>query len=263
MLKKALRLMSVTMLGICTSVGAGPLTNGDFETGDFTGWEGELLVGGRVDPDADPLFSILPNEGPSLSNVAYVQNNELDWNVELFQEFTLSGPSMPGATLKLNFWLWWQPTDVNMDMMTITLIDTVSGGNMDVLGVTPLSDLTTGAWVSVDITPFAIANAGNLVELEFLMEDGDALGQDAFMLDEVSIVEHAPPSVPEPPAWWLLCMAVGVWVSRRRRLGVSWSQKNIKESLIKTALGFIRLLKGKGLLKANDFAGASLCQCSV
>jgi hypothetical protein len=60
-----LALVSLLGLGITQSARANLITNGDFETGDFTGWTPTLAPPGETD-----LF-VANGPGPDTTNVAY------------------------------------------------------------------------------------------------------------------------------------------------------------------------------------------------
>ncbi|BCX89995.1 hypothetical protein MIN45_PP09 (plasmid) [Methylomarinovum tepidoasis] len=203
--------MKKTLTAICLSLSmaapafALPLQNGDFETGDFTGWSGDLVSTGVVDPDTDSHFSIVLNAGPSNSNVAQVQNDDIDWIATLFQDFTLD--SLPGAgwTMDITFWIQWNPTDSTQDTLSAELSDTGLTDTVDLLSGVSDTDLLNGTWVTQDITGFAQTWGGQDVELAFTLNDFDFSTPDTLLIDEISFRQHGPtPSVPEPATLLLL-----------------------------------------------------------
>ncbi len=83
------------IFGGVTRVFAAPFQNGDFETGDFTGWSGALDTGGivfDVNPDLDDHFTVT-------SGIATITNDYTYWIANLFQTFTLDPLNGPGWTM--------------------------------------------------------------------------------------------------------------------------------------------------------------------
>ena len=175
--------------------------NGDFETGDFTGWSGSLVdVNDNetiVDPDTNDLFSIIPNAGPNNSNVAQVEVNDTYWSATLYQDFTLDS-LLPGWTMDITFWIWWDPSNSSEDGVSATLGDSGGATSIDLLSGVSDSALLSGTWVTADITTFAQTYGGQGVELTFTIQDVDWDTSDTLQIDEISFRKHAPAPVPEP-----------------------------------------------------------------
>lgn len=215
-LKMGIVFLAVIFLLQVHPVLASPFQNGDFETGDFTGWWGDLEpTTGVVDPDSNSHFSILPNSGPSNSNVAEVQNDDTDWMATLFQDFTLDSLLGPGWTMDINFWIKWMPTDSTQDSISAELSDTGYTDTVDLLSGVPTPDLLNGTWVTYDITTFAQTWGGKDVELAFTLADYDWSTPDYFQLDEISFNQTP---IPEPATVLLLGSGIlGLGVKRLRR----------------------------------------------
>ncbi|GAB6068748.1 hypothetical protein JCM13664_20690 [Methylothermus subterraneus] len=211
--------LTVTCLSLYLTAPALALpSNGDFETGDFTGWSGDLVSTGPVDPNLDPHFSIVPHAGPSSSYVAQVQNDDTDWLATLFQVFTLDSLPGPGWTMDITFWIQWTPSDSTQDTLQVQLYDLGITDTVDLLSGVSNADLLGGTWVTQDITRFARTWGGQNVELAFTLSDFDLFTPDTLWLDGISINQRAPGSVPEPTSLVLLGSGIlGLGVKRLRR----------------------------------------------
>lgn len=198
---------------------AASFQNGDFETGDFSGWSGDLEpVTGTVNPDSDSHFTIIPDAGPGPSNVAKIQNDDTDWVADLFQDFDMDSLNGPGWTMDITFWVKWSPTDSSQDNIMVSLTDLNSYDSFDLLSGIPDSDLMNGTWITQDITSFASQYGGNAVELGFTISDGDYQTPDSFMVDNISFNQHVPSPVPVPASVLLLGSGIaGLMITRRKK----------------------------------------------
>ncbi len=202
------------------SVFASSFQNGDFETGDFTGWSGDLISSGLVDPDTDSHFNLIHTPDPSRPWVAIVENDDTDWMASLLQDFTLDTLNGPGWTMDISFEIWWEPTDASSDTLSVTLSDIGYTDTVDLLSGVSTTDLINGIQVTRDITAFAQNWGGQDVELLFTVSDGDLGTPDSFSVDNISFNQHAPSPVPLPPAILLLGTGLcGLALSGRKRRG--------------------------------------------
>ena len=167
--------------------------NGGFDT-DFTGWQGDLVDTGEVDPDSDSHFTI------NSSGQAKVENDDTDWIATLYQDFVMDSLD-PGWTMDINFWIKWVPTDSSQDSISARLSDG-SGTDIDLLSAISDADLTFagGVWVTIDVTELA----GMAVELTFSVMDSDWRTPDYFLLDDIRFTKNPPAPVPEPATMLLL-----------------------------------------------------------
>ncbi|OAG28352.1 hypothetical protein [Thermodesulfatator autotrophicus] len=86
-------LVGFLLLGLGVKAKATPFQNGDFETGDFTGWSGELIDINintvYVDPDSDSHFTLFKSSDLNFDWVAEISLDDTYWQSTLYQDFTL------------------------------------------------------------------------------------------------------------------------------------------------------------------------------
>ncbi len=205
--------------GGITQVFAAAFQNGNFETGDFTGWSGDLISSGTVDPDTDTHFNLINTPDPSQAWVATVQNDDTDWMASLLQDFTLDTLNGPGWTMDISFEIGLEPTDDSRDTLSVTLSDSGYTDTVDLLSGVSATDLINGIQVTQDITAFAQNWEGQEVELLFTVSDGDYSTPDSFSVENISFTQHAPAPVPLPPTILLLgsglCGLAFAWRKKR------------------------------------------------
>ncbi len=184
----------VLSLAIANNALAASFQNGTFDT-DFEGWSGEVVNNQSiiVDPDNDSShFSIT-------AGIAQIQNDNTYWLVSLYQTFDLDPLLGPGYTMDISFWIQWNPTDSNIDGLSVTLGD--PSGQQDLLFGIPTADLLTGTTVTQDITSWA----GQNVTLIFSVWDWNWNTSDILKIDNITITQKP---VPEPTS--ILLLGIGL-----------------------------------------------------
>lgn len=179
---------------LCSSLSSANLLNGDFSSG-FANWQGELFDG-MTTTTGTPSTNFDASSG-----AAVISNDDSNWAVTLFQDFTVQSLLAPGNSLSLDLDFSASVTDP-FDFFVAELVDL--GGALATV------DISAGP---IDITAWA----GQTAQILFYLEDGDLLAQDSLTIDNISITQHAA-SVPEPGSLLLLLGAgLALCASQRKR----------------------------------------------
>ncbi len=213
-MKKPVLIGSLLLLFSSAAIEAAPFQNGDFSSVNFTGWHGDLIYTGLVNPDGDGHYSVV---GPD--KMAQIQNDEADWIASLFfQDFTMETLA-PGETLDITFWIQWSPTNSDQDQISAILSDTGVTDTVDLLAGVTNSALTDVTTVTLVITPFANNWGGADVELMFTIKDADYGTPDTLQIDDIGFARHA--AVPAPATLLLFLAGLGRFAAagRNKRLG--------------------------------------------
>jgi Protein of unknown function (DUF642) len=166
------------------TVSADIVTNGGFETGDFTGW----TLGGNTD-------FVLTTEDPSFvyAGLWAAAFGEVGSPGTLSQEL----PTVAGSSYVLSFWLYGDGSVPNEFAVSVGSTDLFDATNLDLSGYTPFT--------------FDFQATGPGTMLTFTTENAN----DYFFLDNISVN-----SVPEPASLQLLAMsaAAGLLASHKKRV---------------------------------------------
>lgn len=211
-MKKASKAMRAAAVAVGMLFGtvahAGLVTNGGFESADFTGWQ---LTGS---PDMNVVAA----------DPAYVHSGD---NAAFFGEVGgLGGISQGlattvGQTYTLKFWLG------NMGASEANT-DTSSFFSFAIGGATQLASLLNNK-TATELTPYDVSFVAttDLTELAFSFRQDEAFWfLDDVSVDEVPTVPVPPASVPEPGTVPLLLLAAAGWLfTRTKRHGARGSNK--------------------------------------
>jgi hypothetical protein len=200
-LKPYLQTIALAAGLLCSAASSANLLNGDFSSG-FDSWQGQVTYD---DPTSglpvDEIVSPLTSNFDATSGAAVITNDNINWGVALFQDFTVQSLLAPANTLWLELDFSSSVSAPFSDFVVAELVDL--GGSLATL------DISGG---SVDITSWAGLNA----EILFLVEDGDFGTGDFLTIDNIRITQHAA-SVPEPGSLALF-LSAGLALLARRRL---------------------------------------------
>jgi hypothetical protein len=191
--------MTLTAGLLCSGASFANLLNGDFSSG-FDHWEGSLFDG-STDTDLTSLPGAFGTNFNAGSGAAVVTNDDTNYSVNLFQDFTVQSLLDPANTLLL---------ELGFSSNVSAPFDLVVAELVDPGGVLPILNISGGS--SFDITTWA----GSSAKIFFLVEDGDYNTGDFFTIDNIRITEHAA-SVPEPGTSALF-LSAGLALLARRRL---------------------------------------------
>ena len=201
------------------------ITNGDFETGDFTGWTNSSFMSGRAFTINDGTFgpagpgqrlapisglydAVSSQTGPGQNLVTQViqvplnvSNATFSWTDRIRNHSPFGGFSDPNQEFRV-------------------LVEGIAGGLIQELFSTNPGDPTQQIGPnnrSFDLTTLLQGLAGQNIQIAF--EQQDNLGYLNATIDDVSLQVETIGSVPEPTAalvWVLLASCFGCTTSRRR-----------------------------------------------
>jgi len=214
--------LTASLLGAVASLclpaaGWATLINGDFDSGDFHGWTGQVSYTDPTDGVITEVFSPPPgaygaNFDASSGAAVLTTSPPPDdvpmpppqiWSVVLFQDFDM--PTVGGGESLVLSWdlmLWTTSSD---DLVLAQLAFGWDGsaytGTTSLLGIS-----------SLDVTGLQ----GQTVQLLFGVEDLDE-GVDSLRVDDIAFETGTP--VPEPGTMGLVLLGLGLGASAKRRRG--------------------------------------------
>jgi hypothetical protein len=199
----ALSLFSAASQAVVTELAV----NGDFGTGDSTGWT-FFVNGGSMD------YNAAGNPSPGGNQVAIATPS----NPTLKQANVGAGLLTPGQAVTVSF--DWKGTNSNGGVVDVVLFSEKSGGGVSQTDALLQGAPTSAGWTSVGPTTFNIgSDVGGGVTLQFTVICGGApTCTSDYSWDNVSITADIA-AVPVPAAVWLFGSGlVGlVGVARRRK----------------------------------------------
>ncbi len=211
--------VALAILLASTSSNAAPITNGSFETGDFTGWSlipapgGFGFVAGNYTSIFSPPLFFFPTHG---SFLAYLGGGQEGEYTTLGQFFDVAAGEV------LSFDVFFKAEDANPanDDAFVNLFDGSLNfvANLFTANIVGVGDFGTTGWVHVTHT---FPTSGTFLLLFGVRNDGGGVGTSVLGIDNVQQSSSPPPNgtlIPEPGGIWLLaCALLGVAAAARSR----------------------------------------------
>lgn len=222
------------------------ITNGGFESGDFTGWTETNQAGGSGSwylssstysplsgyqtpgPASGGFYAMTDQTGPGshvlTQTFTVVAGSSVTLSFDMFSNDHDGGPYSPGGSNDLNYTV--SPNEhARVDILTASAspFDITSGVVDNLYDSASIVSSGTNPWVhySFDITS-AVA-AGGTFQIRFAEVDNQSYLQQG--IDNVSILEQTPSSVaPAPPNLFLLgigALCMGGFTLRRRKWAIA------------------------------------------
>jgi hypothetical protein len=218
--------VALAILLASTPSNAAPITNGSFETGNFTGWSlipasggGFGFVANIYIPLAPPPSSFSPTHG---SFLAYLGGGENGVYTTLGQIFDATA----GDVLSFDVFFKAEDADPANDDAFVNLFDASNNliANLFTSNIVDVGDFGTTGWVNVKYT---FASSGTFLLLFGVRNAGIGVGTSVLGIDNVRQTSSPPPPppvgdlIPEPGTLWLLGGTVlgVVALARNRRRG--------------------------------------------
>lgn len=214
--------VALAILLASTPLSAAPITNGSFETGNFTGWTlipapgGFGTVAGSFTSGFPPFSSFVPTHG---SFLAYLGGGQQGVYTTLGQIFDATA----GDVLSFDVFFKAEDADPANDDAFVNLFDSGNNlvANLFTSNIVDVGDFGTTGWVSVSYT---FTSSGTFLLLFGVRNEGIGVGTSVLGIDNVRQSSSPPPPppagdlIPEPGTLWLLgCTLLGVVALARNR----------------------------------------------
>jgi len=214
----ALALAGTLSAGAAQALSVDLITNGDFETGNLSGWSTtansrgesfESVRGRRTTPALAGRYDV--SYDPKYAGVS-----------TLTQYFTVPDPIMSATfnfTQQIDLFGYYS---IPNQQFTASIINSV-GAVISQVYSTATSGLQLGAGtastLSFDLTSLMQANVGNSLGVQFSLE-AQTWSMTAT-LDDIAMMVETPASVPLPPTIWMMLAGLGLfgWLGWKRRAG--------------------------------------------
>ncbi len=219
----ALLVASVLYTSAAQAVTVDLITNGDFETGDLSGWnatstsyaEDFQINNGRFNPRG-PTRRVDP-----ISGSYDVMNEQTGYGISTLTQFFAVPDQVISASFNFTYQLvnhYALGFDDPDQQFRVSLIDDAGAVISQIFATQPGDATTQGATpLSYDLTSYLQAGAGSTLGIQFDVETNYYYMNAS--LDEIAMMVETPATVPLPASVWMMLAGLGLFAA------LGWSRK--------------------------------------